>query len=111
MADGVNVNIGTESSTIEESTISVGNVDSRHTHLAETVSRLEARLLRVEDLLGGHLGIPGLTQEMSAMQKDLAEIKDEIKRTYINPLQYIMVIFSAGALVLAVLVTAFGMLR
>jgi len=108
MPDGVNVSIGTESSEISGSTISVGNVGN---HSSETVSKLEARVSKIEELLGGYLGIPGLTQEMAAMKADLSEIKDEIKRTYVHPIQYIMVVVSVSALILSVIVTAFGMLK
>ena len=117
MAD-VEINVGTDGSHIEGSNIKVNapevqhqQAEPRHSHPADTISKLEARVSRIEELLGGYLGIPGLTQEIILMKQDVAEIKDEIQRTYVHPAQYVMLLFSIGSLVLAVLVTALGLWR
>ena len=112
--DGVNVTIGSDKSTVEGSTIQFGDIagdsiEKHNHHIVDTVQRLENRVAEIEKLLGGNLGTPGLTHLLMGVRDDVAAIKLEMNRYYVHPAQYVYLLIGTGSLILAVLITVWGL--
>ncbi len=111
MAD-VEIDIGSDGSKIENSKISLSDIASeRQSHLTETIAKIELRVSKIEELLGGYLGLPGLTQEFKEMKMEIMEVKKELRRNYVPPSQYLFLSLSVGCLLLSVIVAVFGLWR
>ena len=112
----VNVSIGTENSQISDSDIRVGNINSLE-HLYSKVTELSTRVADIEKLLGGNLGIPGLTQQVLTVKKMTTELKQELSEMRIResskipPGSFVVLLLSVGAMCIAVLSTALGLWR
>lgn len=119
----VSISIGTEGSQISDSPVTIGDVvGSNHgghglEYLTLKVSELSARVNDIEKLLGGNLGIPGLTQQLLSVKEMTHEIKQELmeirlsEATKVPYITYLFFTLSVGALSASVLITAFGMWR
>lgn len=121
----VRYSIGTENSKIENSTIVVGddNVTEKGNQiivhdlesLAAKVAELANRVDNIEKLLGGNLGIPGLTAQVLGIKDMVLDIKQEISEikvresTRISYGNFIVLALSVGAMCIAVLSTALGL--
>lgn len=100
----VQVSIGTDNSNIHDSTIKVGNIEAGNhaNHVLEVIQKLEGRVIRIEDLLGGVLGSPGLAQELRDMKSDIGEIKAEMQRQYVPPMQRVYLSISTVCLLITI---------
>lgn len=117
----VQISVGTENSQISGSEIKIGDVSSGRghslDHLTQRVSELSARVADIEKLLGGNLGIPGLTQQLSSVKEMTHEIKQELMELRVREsskipyITYLSLSLSLGALGASVIITAFGMWR
>lgn len=112
MAD-VEIDIGSDGSRIENSKISLSDIapTERQSHIAETIAKIELRVSKIEELLGGYLGLPGLTQEFREMRIEIMEVKDELRKNCVPSSQYLFLSLSIGCLLLSVIVTFFGLWR
>lgn len=139
MAD-VEINIGNDGGRIDNSPIRIGDVTgkdkisdnrfgSTHTDelfeiLVRRIEILEQRSLEhdriineVEKLLGGNLGIPGLTTQVLDVKEMTLEIKQEIveinarEHTRISYGNFVVLSLSVGAMCISVLATALGLWR
>ncbi len=81
----------------DHNVVSTGNKP----HIAEVVDHLERRIEKIEELLGGYLGIPGLTHEIREIKKDLHEIKTEMYKSYVPISQKIYLGVSTAALLVS----------
>ena len=111
MADGVEINVGTGESKISGSRIDIGSVaggNSSHDTASVEFARLDARVRKIEELLGGYLGIPGLTQEIIGLKDSVQGLKDSMQKTYVPPVQYVYMIVSSIFLLTSVFLFVFG---
>ena len=83
--------------------------------LAAKVAELANRVDNIEKLLGGNLGIPGLTAQVLGIKDMVLDIKQEISEikvresTRISYGNFIVLALSVGAMCIAVLSTALGL--
>jgi hypothetical protein len=123
----VNLNIGADGSTIENSDFEIGHVAGRDVNVRQSAGKnrldqfnnrldnIAARLVEVEKLLGGNLGMPGLTQQIQSIKEMVLKIKtdmDEIslmerlKTTQpLHPMTIIFLILATVVMVMTVLWT------
>lgn len=85
MAD-VNINLGTEGSTISDSKVSIGDVAGGHIESNRVIDLIWAeiqdiklRLRSVEKFLEGNLGEPGLTGQVGRIKDDIRRIEQAIE--------------------------------
>ena len=84
MADGLNINIGTEGSTLSDSKFTIGEVNSgKDLRIGDQIyaelQDVKTRLKAVETYLIGNLGEPGLTGQVARIKEDVKRIEREIE--------------------------------
>lgn len=78
----VNINLGTDGSTIRDSNVAVGNVaaaaDQRFDALWTEIQDVKLRLSQIEGIIEGNLGMPGISAQLLSVQQSMFRIEKEL---------------------------------
>ena len=78
----VSINLGTDGSTIRDSTVAIGNVSAGAEHrigaLWTEMQEVKARLAQIEGIIEGQLGMPGISSQLLAVQQSMFRIEREL---------------------------------